>query len=152
MRRQNRGRLRKFATCEIFFFFKNKIIKKSNFFILFFIYMIFENRNFIYNNNKNNNNNNNNNNNIFITKRQRGEQWGRKHYCSANFRILRKFTTTCENFGFAKFRNLRNFSGCQISILRLRNFCAPSCASHCIKILIKTAKINTEKLRKFAEK
>ena len=58
--------------------------------------------------------------------------------------------TFCEISHPAKFRRLRNFAqpakinfaGCEIFMP----------ASHYIKILIKTAKINMKKLRKFAEK
>ena len=39
---------------------------------------------------------------IYILLKDEIAHSGGKHYCCANFRILRKFAIACENFRFAK--------------------------------------------------
>ena len=105
-----------------FFFFLKNKIKKKQFFV--FLY-ICERQIFIY---------------IYISLNDKIVHCETRHYCSAKFhRLLRNLISQPEKIDFAT---------CEIS--QVAKFWCP--ASHCIKILIKTAKINMKKLRKFAEK
>ena len=119
------SQLAKFRTLRILFFKKKIKIKQ-------FIYI------YIYIYNKNNNIYHIRQNSAQCTKKQTCYSEG-KYYCCAKFRYsLRKFQV-CEISQPTKFR-------------RLRNFCAFPVPPTASKILIKTTKINIEKLRKFAEK